>query len=91
MIDGSIMANIQVFHTSNTILFDSSRFSFIGSIPESMLHNIPATSDVIRAYRSLPACGPRPMTDAVRQVLEVADKLKKGGKKRTKAGRSEPA
>ena len=89
--EGSIMDNIQVFHTTNIILADTSRFTFIGSILESMLHNIPTASEVIQAYRSLPASGPRPLTDAITKVVEEADKPNKGGKWKGKVGPSEPA
>ena len=85
------MANIQVFHTTNIILSDTSRFTFIRSIPETILRNVTTASEIIRAYRSLPASGPRPMTSEVRKVLEEADKPNKGGKRKPKVGPSEPA
>lgn len=55
-----------------------------------MLHNVPATSVVIQAYRSLPTSGSRPMTSEMRQILAKADKPMKGGKRKTKARPFEP-
>lgn len=78
MIEGSIIAIIPFFHTSNIILSDSSQFAFTGSIPEPMLRNVPASSTVITEYRRQPASGARPLTAAMRQVLEEANKPKKG-------------
>ena len=51
VLEGSSVANIPIFHTSNFNVVDSSRFAFLGSIPESMLRNVPASSEVINAYR----------------------------------------
>ncbi|CAI9302917.1 unnamed protein product [Lactuca saligna] len=76
------MAAIRIFHTTNIILTDKSKFTFIGSISESLLRDVPATSEVLRTYHSLPVSGFCPMTDDVRNVLDEADKPKKGGKKR---------
>ena len=64
-IEGPSMANIQVFHTTNIIFSDTSQFTFIESILEMMLRNVPAASEVIRAYCSLSAFDPRPMTSEV--------------------------
>lgn len=72
------MANIQVFHTTNIILSDTTRFTFIRSIPESMLRNVPAASEVLQDYRSLQVSGPIPMTEEIRKVLDKDDKPKKG-------------
>lgn len=83
VIEGSSMAAIQIFHITNIILADTSRFTFIGSISEAMLRNVPIVGDVMRTYRSLLASGLQPITDVVCKVLEEADKPKKGGKKRT--------
>lgn len=85
------MVVIQIFHTINIILADTSRFSFIGSIPEVMLRNVPAASEVMRTYHSLPASGLRPITCIVRKILVEVDRPKKGGKKiDAKSGLSKP-
>ncbi|CAI9276735.1 unnamed protein product [Lactuca saligna] len=55
-----------------------------------MLRNVPAASEIIQAYHSFPASGHRPITYEIQKVLDEADKPKKGGKKRTKEGPSEP-
>lgn len=86
------MAAIQIFHISNIILADNSNFSFIGSIPEAMLRDVSASSEVLWAYRSFPLSGFHPLTDEMRKVLEDVEKCNKGGKKKgTKFGLSEPA
>lgn len=72
------------------ILSDSLRFTCIGSIPEMMLYNVPANSEVIQAYPRQMASGPGALIDIVRKVLEEVDKPKKGGKRKAKAGTSEP-
>ena len=82
---------IPAFHTSNVILSNSSRFAFIGSIPESMLHNVPADNEVIKAYRKKPASGPRRLTAEMQKALEEAENPKKGGKRKAKVGPFEPA
>ena len=62
VIEGSVIATIPIFHTSNVIVSDSSRFTFIGSIAESMLRNVPADSEVIKEYRRQPASSPHRLT-----------------------------
>lgn len=85
------MDEIQIFHTTNIILADTSKFSFIGSIPESMLRDVTAASDVLQNYRTLPVSGFLPMTREFQKILDKADKPKKGGKKRVaKVSPSEP-
>lgn len=84
------MSTIQVFHNTKIIFSDTSQISFFGSIPETMLCNIPTASDVIRAYFSLPTYGARSMTAAIQQVLEDADIPKKGGNSKKKVGPSKP-
>ncbi|CAI9284233.1 unnamed protein product [Lactuca saligna] len=68
----------------------TTKFAFIGSIPESMLRYIPTTSEVIQAYRSVSHSGPRPMTDEIRKVLDEVDKPKNGGKQKGKVGPYKP-
>ena len=84
MTEGSIIVVIPIIHTSNVILSDSSQFTFIGSIPKPMLRNVLADSEVINAYCRQPASGARLLTAAMRQVLEEADKPKKGVKQKMK-------
>ena len=75
------MATIQIFHTTNIILVDNSMFTFINSISESRLRDVPAASEVLLTYCSQPVSGLCPMTDEVRKVLDGVNKPKKGGKK----------
>lgn len=56
-----------------------------------MFNYAPADTAIINEYRSRPACGPRPLTPAIQKDLEEANKSKKGGKRKAKAGPSEPA
>lgn len=61
-------------------------------MPEAMLHNVTTTSEVTQTYIILPAFGHRPMTNEIQNVLEEANKPKKGRMTRaTKAGPSEQA
>lgn len=90
VIKGSCVATIQIFHTTKIILDDTSIFTFICSVLETMLRNVPAASEVRQTYRSVPTSNLQPITDVVRKVLKDIDKPKKGWKKRTtKAGPSE--
>ena len=75
-----MIAAILVFHTSNVIVSDSSRFVFIESIPETMLRYVPADSEVIKEYRRQLASSPRRLTVEMRKALEEVDKPNKGGK-----------
>lgn len=78
MTEGSAIARIPMFNTSNVIVSDSLRFAFTGSIPDAMLHNVPPSSEIIATYRNLPTSCPRHLTPEIQKVLEVADKPKKG-------------
>ncbi|CAI9280164.1 unnamed protein product [Lactuca saligna] len=69
VMEGSSMAAIQIFRTTNIILVDISRFTFTGSIPETMLCNVPVTSEVVQTYRSLPVSGLRPIIDVVYKAV----------------------
>lgn len=80
-----------MFHTSNVIISDCSRFVFIRSILDEMLRNVPLNSEIITANQSLPVSSPHPVTAEIHKVLEEVDKLKKGGKQKEKAGPSKPA
>ena len=81
VLEDSCMAAIPIFHTTNIIVADTSKFSFITSIPEAMLRDVPVVSEVLRAYHSLSVSGFRLITDEMRKVLDKADRPKKGGKK----------
>lgn len=74
MTEGSEIVAILMFHTSNVVVSDSSRFAFFGSITKVKLHTIPPSSEIIVAYHSLPASGPRPLTPEIHKVLEEANK-----------------
>lgn len=63
VLEDSIMVGILTFQTMNIIHVDTSKFSFIGSIPEVIVQEVPAASEVLRAYRSLPVSGFYPLID----------------------------
>ncbi|CAI9260298.1 unnamed protein product [Lactuca saligna] len=77
----SLLSSIATFHTTKIIVNDSSKFPFIGSIPETMYRCVFAASILIMEYKKLPFFGPRELTPEMQRFLDEADKLKKGGKK----------
>lgn len=76
------MDSIQIIQTTNIILVDNPKFNFTGSLPEAMLRDIPASSEILQAYHSLSLSGFCPLTDEMRKVLEEVDKPQNGGKKK---------
>lgn len=76
----SMMAEIPTLHTTTFVMSDQQNFSFVGSIPEVMLSKVPMDKDLIRAYCSLPLSGIRPIHADLKQVINVGDKPKRGGK-----------
>ena len=55
-----------------------------------MLNFAPADNVIIKNFRKQPASGPRPLTPEMQQALEDANKHKRGGKRKTIVGPSEP-
>lgn len=51
--DNFVMAVIPFLHTSDFMVSDPTKFSFIDSIPEAMLLNIPADNIIVNEYRKL--------------------------------------
>ena len=76
----SLMATIATFHTSKIFVSDPTKFSFVGSIPESMYDCVSAESKVMAEYKKLPPTGPRALTPEMQKSLELADKPAKWGK-----------
>ncbi|CAI9259744.1 unnamed protein product [Lactuca saligna] len=66
----SVIAAIPIFHTSNFIVSDPTKFDFIGSIPEAMLLKVPTNNVLISEYRKKPASDSRPMPEDLRRALE---------------------
>lgn len=62
MIEGFIIPAILILHTSNFLIVDPKKFTFIGSIPEVMLNYAPADNTMINEYRSSLAFGSRPLS-----------------------------
>lgn len=87
-----MMAVVQTFRTTNIILANNYKFNFIGLIPEAMFRSVPEGIQIMQKNRGQPTSGLRPISDVIRQILEEADKPKKGGKKKrpVKEGPSEP-
>ncbi|XP_023764929.1 uncharacterized protein LOC111913462 [Lactuca sativa] len=77
----SLLSSIATFHTTKIIVTDPTKFSYIGSISETMLDCISATSNVLQQYRKRKTVGPRELTSAMLCSIEDADKPAKRGKK----------
>lgn len=56
------MSNISTLHTTGIIVSNTSKFAFVGSIPEATLRDVPSTSKVLEEYRTIPASGIHPLT-----------------------------
>ncbi|CAI9266115.1 unnamed protein product [Lactuca saligna] len=77
----SLLSSIATFHTTNIIVTDPTKYSFIGSILDTMLACVSATSNVLQQYMKIPSSGPRELTPAMVRSIEEADKPAKRGKK----------
>ncbi|KAL7616230.1 hypothetical protein Lser_V15G04372 [Lactuca serriola] len=77
----SLMSAIATFHITKIIILDSSKFAFIGSIPELMYRCVSDAGKIIIEYKKLPALGLRPLNLEMQCSIDEADKSKKGGKK----------
>lgn len=72
--------SVSTFHTTGITVADASKFSFIGSIPEVMFQDVPASSKILEGFCKLTPLAFRPITPKMQVVIHVADKPKKGGK-----------
>lgn len=82
----SLMANISTFHTTGIILAHNSKFSFVVSIPEAMLRDVPAASKFLEGYQTILASGFCPLTPEMQSIISKANKPNKGGQKGCKKG-----
>ncbi|CAI9267847.1 unnamed protein product [Lactuca saligna] len=73
----SFMYAILIFHTTNFIIADNCKLSFVGFILEAIFRAVPTASKILEAYRKPPISGFCPLTDEMRAILEEADKPKK--------------
>lgn len=89
--DDSVFAAIPIFHTSKFIVSDPTKFDFLVSVPEAMLLNVLTDNLLIKEYRKKPTSGPLPIPEDLRRALEERNKPKKGGKRKGRAGPSDPA
>lgn len=77
----SLLSPISTFYTTKIIVTDRTKYSFIGSIPDTMLTYVSATSNVLQQVRKIPSSGPRELTPAMVRSIDEADKPAKSGKK----------
>lgn len=77
----TLIASIATFLTTAIIISNSSKFSFIGSIPEAMFRDVPPSSKLLEGYRKLTPSGPRELTDEMQAILTDAVEPKKMGGK----------
>ncbi|XP_023764879.2 uncharacterized protein LOC111913403 [Lactuca sativa] len=77
----SLLSSIATFHTTKIIVTDPTKYSFIGSVPETMLACVSAASNVLQQYRKISSSGPRELTPAMVRSIEEADKPAKREKK----------
>ncbi|CAI9297226.1 unnamed protein product [Lactuca saligna] len=75
-----VVIAISILQTSTFMLYDPTKFSLIGSIPQVILAKVPQDNVIVNTYRKLPSSGPRLMTDEMRMKLEEANKLQKRAK-----------
>ena len=80
MIKDSLKSSISTFHTTKIIISDNSKFTFVGSITETMFRSVPAASKILEEYKKLPSSGARTITPEMHTEIEEADKVKKRGK-----------
>ncbi|XP_052619992.1 uncharacterized protein LOC128126289 [Lactuca sativa] len=66
------------------IVSDSSKFQFVGSIPESMYGCVPNDSRIIRTYKEFHRSGPRELIPEMIQSIHDADRPAPKGKKQDK-------
>ncbi|XP_052627467.1 flocculation protein FLO11-like [Lactuca sativa] len=77
----SPLSSISVFHTTKIIVTDPTKFSFIGSIPESMYAGVSKASIIMKTYKEFRPSGPREPTAEMVQSINDADKPPARGKK----------
>lgn len=68
---------------------DPQNFDFVGSILDALLEKVPLDNAVIRAYRTIPSSGVRPIPTESQKIIDEGDKLKCGGKRKAKSTTSE--
>ena len=62
VMEDSLMSSIARFRTTKIIVADNSKFSFMGSIPESMYRCVFGARKIIGEYKKLQGSGPRVIT-----------------------------
>ena len=80
----SPLSLIGSFHTKKIIVSDSSKFQFVGSIPESMYGCVPSNSRIIKTYKEFRRSGPKELTPDMIQSIHDADRPAPRGKKNEK-------
>lgn len=77
-----LLSSVATFHTKKVIIADPSKFSHVGSIPESIYRCVPPSSKIMEAYRKLRPTGPRVLSPEMKVALDVVEKPTKRGKKK---------
>lgn len=70
----ALLSCVATFHTKKIIFSNATKFSFNGSIPETMYRCVTSESKVMAEYRKLPPTGPRQLTPEMREALDVVEK-----------------
>ncbi|KAL7598604.1 pollen-specific leucine-rich repeat extensin-like protein 2 [Lactuca sativa] len=90
MVD-SLMSSITTFHMMKIIIFDPSKFIFLGSVSESMYRCVSTKSKWMNEYKKLPPSAPLQLTLEMQNSLEATDKPAKQGKKPDRKGENKAA
>lgn len=65
----ALVFSISTFHTTWLIAVDASKFSFIGSIPEVVFRDVPASSLLLQGFLQLTTSGFRPLIPEMQATL----------------------
>ncbi|XP_052627464.1 flocculation protein FLO11-like [Lactuca sativa] len=68
----SLLSSIATFHTTKIIVTDPTKYSFTGSVPETMIACVSAASNILQQYRKIPSSGPRKLTPTMRKSDKAA-------------------
>ena len=82
----ALWSTVSNFHTTDIILANNSKFSFVGSIPNAMFIDVPTASKILEGFRKLAPFGFCTITPELQAILAEADKTKKVGQKGKKKG-----
>lgn len=69
MTTDSVIIAIPIFHTSNFIVCDRSKFAYVESLPEAMLNYVPVDIELINKYMKMSVSGPRLLTAEMKKAM----------------------